>query len=168
MVAPKNNKFWEARSSHGRKPCFETAEDLLNACNEYFEWVHENPLKEAIVYQGQLNEAQAKPLMRAMTLQGLSIFLGISDQTWLNYRKRGDDYAEVADYVDRVIRTQKFEGAAAGLFNPVIISRDLGLKDLTASEITGKDGEAIEVNDTSRRDLARRIAFLLNSGALED
>ncbi|MDR6901408.1 hypothetical protein J2W52_003032 [Rhizobium miluonense] len=37
MAAPKGNKFWMARSSHGRNPIFATPEDLWNACNEYFQ-----------------------------------------------------------------------------------------------------------------------------------
>lgn len=44
MAAPKGNRFWEARSSHGRNPKFESPEALWAACCEYFEWVEANPL----------------------------------------------------------------------------------------------------------------------------
>lgn len=47
MAAPKGNRFWEARSSHGRNPKFESPEALWAACCEYFEWVEANPLPEA-------------------------------------------------------------------------------------------------------------------------
>ena len=37
--------------------------------------------------------------------------------------------------IDSIIRTQKFEGAAADLFNANIISRDLGLVDRQARDL---------------------------------
>ena len=46
MAAPVGNQFWKARSSHGRKPIFESPEKLLEACAEYFVWVEANPLWE--------------------------------------------------------------------------------------------------------------------------
>lgn len=137
MQFQEGNRFWERRSSHGRKPIFQTPDDLWSAAQEYFKWCEDNPLQEAIVYQGLLNTEQSKPLMRAMTLDGLMIFLDISDSAWYQYKSR-PDFVEVTKQIDKVIRTQKFEGAAAGLLNPNIIARDLGLSD--KSELTGKDG----------------------------
>lgn len=134
MAAPAGNEFWKQRSSHGRKPIFETPEALEAACIEYFEWVEANPLysAEAFAYQGVVTiEPIAK--MRAMTIAGLCIFLDISQQAWGEYRQR-EGYGEVTTRVDEIIRTQKFEGASAGLLNPNIIARDLGLADKTESE----------------------------------
>ena len=47
MAAPKGNRFWEARSSHGANPKFAHSSDLWDACLEYLEWVERNPLQEA-------------------------------------------------------------------------------------------------------------------------
>jgi hypothetical protein len=47
MPAPKGNEFWKARSTHGRKPIFATADDLWAGAVEYYEWVEANPLYEA-------------------------------------------------------------------------------------------------------------------------
>jgi len=134
MVAPEGNRFWEARSSHGRKPIFETPEDLWSACVEYFDWVEDNPLKEGKVfnYQGNIVTASV-PKMRAMTLSGLFIFLDISRKTWDLYRKR-EDYIPVVTQVEDVIYQQKFAGAAADLLNANIIARDLGLKEQSESQ----------------------------------
>lgn len=135
MAAPKGNKFWQMRSSHGRKPIFESPEALWAACCEYFEWVEANPLQEEklFAYQGTVvRETVSK--MRAMTLDGLHVFLDIGTQTWADYRAR-DDFSEVVSRVERIIREQKFTGAAADLLNPNIIARDLGLKD--KNEISG-------------------------------
>lgn len=138
MAAPQGNEFWKQRSSHGRKPKFETPEDLQDACIEYFEWVEANPLYEAqaFAYQGKVTmEAVAK--MRAMTVAGLCIFLDISQQAWGEYRDR-EGFGEVTTRVDDIIRTQKFEGASAGLLNPSIIARDLGLADKQDQTLKGE------------------------------
>lgn len=140
MGAPIGNRFWEARSSHGRNPKFATADDLWQACCEYFEWVEENPLQEAkpFSFQGE-SWIESVPKMRAMTLNGLCLFLDINDQTWRDYRGR-DDFIGVCGRAEQIIRDQKFTGASAGLLNPMIIARDLGLKETVASEHTSPDG----------------------------
>lgn len=164
MAAPKGNRFWEARSSHGRKPIFESPDALASACVEYFQWVEDNPLYEdkLIAFQGvATHEPVAK--MRAMTIGGLCVFLDIAKRTWDDYRSR-QDFLPVVESVENVIRAQKFEGAAADLLNANIIARDLGLAD--KAELTGKDGGPIKTED-SGFELARRIAFALASGTKE-
>ena len=41
MAAHKENQFWKARSTHGRKPLFEDGEQLWTACIQYFEWIED-------------------------------------------------------------------------------------------------------------------------------
>ena len=129
MGAQEGNQFWKARSSHGRKPKFADEDVLWDACCEYFTWVEENPLWESKVVQRN-GEPVDHPLskMRAMTISGMCVFLDITEDTWDNYRKR-DGFLGVTKKVDAIIRDQKFSGAAAGLLNPNIIARDLGLSD---------------------------------------
>ena len=140
MPAPKGNKFWEARSSHGRKPKFANADDLWNASVEYFEWVEENPLYEqkAFCAQGVVTYANMSK-MRAMTISGLCIFLDISMQTWLDYKGR-KDFIDITTRVENIIYNQKFTGAAADLLNANIIARDLGLKDESKIDHQSSDG----------------------------
>ena len=129
MAAPAGNRFWEARSSHGRAPIFASPEELWSACLEYFEWVESNPLYEArpFAYQGVVvQEPVAK--MRAMTIMGLCNFLDISVDAWALYRGR-EDFIGVVSRAEQIMRQQKFEGASADLLNPNIIARDLGLAD---------------------------------------
>lgn len=143
MAAPKGNRFWEARSSHGRKPIFGTPEQLWEACCEYFQWVEDNPLWEdrLVTFQGHAtHEPVAK--MRAMTIEGLCVFLDIARRTWDGYRER-EDFVPVVTRVEEVIRQQKFSGAAADLLNPNIIARDLGLSD--KQEHTGQDGGPVQI-----------------------
>lgn len=139
MAATLGNKFWQVRATHGRKPIFETPAELWAACVEYFEWVEATPLKhsEVVKFQGKASIVEV-PKMRAMTLGGLCIHLGIAENTWNNYRNKDADddapegeetFIEACERVELIVKTQKFEGAAADLFNSNIIARDLGLVD---------------------------------------
>lgn len=125
-MGTKGNRFWEARSSHGRKPVFEDADALWSAAVEYFDWVEDNPLDADLRFS-------SNPRPRAMTLEGLRIFIGISTSTWYNYCEK-KDFLEVTEAIGEIIRTQKFEGASAGYFNANIIARDLGLKEQTEND----------------------------------
>lgn len=129
MPAPKGNRFWEMRSSHGRSPKFKKPSELWEGALEYFEWVEDNPLKEDKVfnYQGEIVRT-AVNRMRAMTLQGLCVFLDIGTSTLDEY-KRKEGFTEVIKRIEEIIYTQKFTGAAADMLNSNIIARDLGLSD---------------------------------------
>lgn len=148
MPAPKGNQFWKARTKHGRDKIFASSEVLWEACQEYFQWVEDNPLSEEklFCYQGQVTRDTIDK-MRAMTIGGLCIFIGITQETWNQWRK-DKDFSEIVARTDEIIRTQKFAGAAAELLNPNIIARDLGLKDQTSNEHSGKDGGPIETKWT--------------------
>ncbi len=138
------NKFWEARSTHGRDLIFANPDIFWAACVEYFEWVVEHPLYEAQAFANQGCVTQEYlPKMRAMTIEGACLFLGISRRTWDDYRVR-DDFMPVVARAEDVMRNQKFGGAAAGLLNPSIIARDLCLKESTSNEHTGANGGPIK------------------------
>ncbi|WP_414465297.1 DNA-packaging protein [Klebsiella michiganensis] len=161
MAAPKGNRFWEARSSHGRNPKFDSPDALWRACCEYFEWVEKHPLYEskAFSYQGEVTVATL-PKMRAMTIAGLCLFLDITHDTWRNY-KANEDLFGVVSRAERVIYDQKFSGAAADLLNANIIARDLGLKDVSAQEITGANGGPIVTSEMSPEEAASRYKELM-------
>jgi len=156
------NELWRRRLIHGRPPIYETAQHLLEVSLEYFKWVEDNPLYEqkAFPYMGDITLTNVKK-MRAMTFDGLHIFLGISNDTWNNYKKRGTDFLEVTSFVERFIREQKFTGAAAGLLNANIIARDLGLAD--KREHSGPNGAPIQTinSDMSPKDAAQLYAQMI-------
>ncbi len=150
MGAPKGNKFWLLRSSHGRNPIFKKPDDLWNASCEYFEWVENNPLLEdrGFAFQGKVTHESFKK-MRAMTLLALQLFLDISHTTWDNYKKK-EDFIAITTRIERVIRSQKFEGAAAELLNPNIIARELGLSEknqIDFGNLNIKPKEWIEIKE---------------------
>ena len=137
MAATKGNQFWKARAKHGRSKIFSSPNQLWVAACEYFEWVDENPIMESklVSFQG-VSKLEKLPLMRAMTMEGLTRFLSVNTVYFNHFEsaldlstKQGKDYSKVVCEIKEVIRDQKFVGASAGLLNPNIIARDLGLAD---------------------------------------
>ena len=138
------NQFWRRRRAHRGPPRkFENPEDLWAAAIDYFEWVDANPLIEckATQYQGKPILLKT-PKMRAMSLSGLCLHLGLERSAWRRYRTR-PGFELAVELIESAIYCQKFEGAAAGLFNPRIIARELGLKERT--DITPVDQPAREI-----------------------
>lgn len=141
------NRLWELAVNPGRKLNY-TPKRLMQRCLDYFKWIEENPLYEskAFAYEGTITLKKV-PKMRAMTLEGLSVFLGTGRQSWYEWGQPGHVLSDVVTWANSVIREQKFTGAAADLLNATVISRDLGLAD--RSEISGPNGGPIQTRDVT-------------------
>ena len=87
-----------------------------------------------------------------MTQVGLCFYLRISEETYRSFRD-AEGFSEVKEAIDSVLRSQKFEGAAAGLLKENIIARELGLKDKAQNEITGPDDGPLLVGNLSNEEL---------------
>lgn len=142
MAAPKGNQFWKDRMKDGRDKDY-TPESLLEASCNYFQWCEDNPWTEKD-WVGKDAVMVKRETPRPFTLQGLCIFLNISDQTLNNYEK-SEEYFGIVTRIKQIIYNQKFEGAAVGAYNANIIARDLGLSDKKEQNVTlkkiGKDLE---------------------------
>ena len=137
------NQFWKVRSKHGRDKIFTTPQILLEAAQEYFSWCDQNPLTEVQYMKGRYEiEKVELPKMRPYMTRGLCMFLGVNTLYFRDFEmlieKKGEnateidkDFSQVIAYIKEVIYTQKFTGAASGFFNPLIISRELGLREQT-------------------------------------
>lgn len=150
-----------ALPSHGAGKArrVEGPEELWDLCVEYFSWAEKNPLMEAKAYSTQNGiKKTALPKMRAFTIQGLCLFLGIDVDTWWKWRNMPShkDLHRVVSWADSVIYEQKFSGAASDLLNSNIITRDLGLAD--RKELSGPEGGPIET--TARDVLLDRLSKL--------
>jgi len=145
MAAPLDNSFWKlAGDNIGRNKTYTESSQLWDDACRYFEWVEENPLSEEKIfhYQGEtVKDVVYK--MRAMTLGGLCLHMGIDRKTFDHYgSKEGyEEFFPIVTRIREVIAEQKFTGAAADLLNPNIIARDLGLAD--KKDITTQ-GESIK------------------------
>jgi len=104
-----------------------TPHELLDKFEEYSEYVNGNPLKEAVLLQ-KTGSIMDVPKMRAMSIKAFCLYSGIGHSTFLGYEKR-HGYINICAAIKDAIYCQKFEGAAAGLLNANLISRDLGLHD---------------------------------------
>lgn len=137
MAAHIGNKYWQFRNKHGRDFKY-TPELLWEEAVKYFEWIDQNPLLEykAFPYKGDITKTTL-PKMRAMTESGFCLFADIDHKTFDRYEKI-NDFFPIVTRIKTIIRTSKFEGAAADLLNPNIIARDLGLQDKTQTEHTGE------------------------------
>ena len=142
------NKFWMQRSKHGRDSLFESAELIWEASCEYFDWVENNPLiAEEVIKSGDLaGTIVYTNKMRPFTWQGLTGYLDCNVEYFTDFERslqgktdqKSIDFCRVIKRIRQIIYQQKFEGAAAGFLNPMIISRDLGLKDATKQEVTSE------------------------------
>lgn len=144
MSAPTGNKFWKLRSKHGRDKIFENSDVLWEAACDYFEWCSKHPWHR-IDFKGKDNEKVKIPTERPFTITGLCLYLHINTKYFNDFKKTAsEDFSEVITRIEETVYTQKFEGAAVGAFNPSIIARDLGLKERTEQEVTGKNGAPLD------------------------
>jgi hypothetical protein len=119
----------------GRPPKYETPEELWEDVVKYFTYIDENPfLVESTMVgdKGTIDKTESKK--RPYTWEGLYAFLSIES---LDRYKGKADFVGILKHIGNAMYSQKFEGASSGLFNPMIIARDLHLKD--RSDVTTDD-----------------------------
>lgn len=145
MAAPKGNKFWELRSSHGRELIFSSPDILWQAATEYFEATVNRPWKTKD-WVGKDAIQVEREVTPPFTLNSLYIFLDIDHKTWADYRQRVD-FIPIVARIENIIYSQKFEGASVGAYNSSIIARDLGLTDKVEQVGTQKIKVTLKKNE---------------------
>lgn len=139
------NQFWRNidPSDLGRNPKYRKPEEMWTDAREFFAACDVTPFKKiesgTSAKQGKFKKTTEHKI--PYTWYGLYVFLGVCD---LEHYKGKKVFSKVLTHIDNTIRNQKYTGAAAGIFNPVIIARDLGLKDEgseSKTTITVKVGE---------------------------
>ena len=145
MAAPKGNQFWLLRSKHGRDKIFSSPDVLWDAACEYFQWCEDNPLIE-LDFRGKDAVPVELPKMRAFIWSGLELFLGVGSLREYKTNPEYNDFSHVITRIEQVMYNQKFTGAAAGMLNPNIIARDLGLKEQTDNTNTNTQPTTVNFN----------------------
>lgn len=141
------NELWKKSIENRKKRSrLSDPETLVEILCEYFQWLVDNPINESklVTYEG-VSTLEDIPKMRSPTMPGLCAYLGIHRDTWGSWR-RGQDRKEMSDVVEwaeQVMYEWKFTGAASGVLNPMMVSRDLGLAD--KQEVTSPDGSMTPV-----------------------
>ena len=133
----KGNKIWQLAdpTKVGRPALFKTPTELWNEVIKYFEWVDNNPILKTD-FKGKEADIVHYDLQRPYTWQGLYVFLGVKD---LEHYKTKSEFSEILTHIGNIIYSNKYDGAAVGIFNYAIISRDLGLMDKTDITTNGKE-----------------------------
>ena len=172
MAAHKGNEFWKLRTKHGREKLFTDPKAFKEACYEYFESVHGDPLYSVEqrrattgreIPQGATNEERAElldplikiPKPRAFTLRGLCIYMGLNTRYFNDLEAQiaqellqpnkmtlevAKEYSEILLHIREIIFQRKYDLAAGGFLNPVIMSRDRDLELVDSKEHSGKNG----------------------------
>lgn len=154
-------QYWQQKPKGQGVMAYPTPDHLREAACEAFDWMTAHPKKRAVTacYKGVFAKT-TENLERPFTHHALCLVMGISRTAFAHYRAR-EEFAEVMEWIDDVIYTQKFEGAATGLLNANFIARDLGLAE--RNEITGKDGGPVRTQDVNEEERlieeARRLGI---------
>ena len=138
MAAPKGNQFWKARSKHGRDRVIQDPQVLAEAANEYFQWCEENPVSYND-FRGKDAEEVFLVKPRPFTKEGVARFCHLSEWRLIeDLKPLSEDFSQVVTRIERIISDQKYTYAVTGIFNSLIVARDLGLKDSTETKQDGK------------------------------
>lgn len=124
MKFQKGNQLWKLAQS-GRPPKYDNPDQLWEDVCRYFQWADDNPILKTD-FKGKEVETVQYDLQRPYTWRGLYAFLRVKD---LEHYKTKSEFSEILAHIDNIIFSNKFDGAAVGIFNHSIIARDLGLVD---------------------------------------
>ena len=133
----------------GVEEMFNDPEKLRLAAIMYFDWAESNRILVGEMVKGGLmaGAIYTVPYYRVFSISGLAVYLGLGVQKFNRLCKR-PELVDVRDWIDSVIRAQKFELAAAGAINPNLIAKDLGLDGVNTEHAPGGTGVNIEVRNT--------------------
>ena len=153
-MAKSASSYWRERRYPGRPRKFKTPGDLWEAALNYFEYVDDNPFESEETKTSLTDsETKIKKHKRPYTIEGFCVHIGVNKQYLSDLMEVvegvDNEFSLVIRNIHKVIRFQKFEGAAAGLFNSNIIARDLGLKDHSDMTTNGKDVKGVNISVTS-------------------
>jgi hypothetical protein len=138
MSAPEGNQFWKARTKHGRDRVIKEPETLASAADEYFQWCEDNPVSFNDFRGKDADEVYLKK-PRPFTKEGFARFCDLSEWRLIEDLKEiSQDFSQVVTRVEKTIADQKYTYAVTGIFNSLIVARDLGLKDSTEAKTDGK------------------------------
>lgn len=127
--APKGNEFWKARTKHGRDRIIQDPDILAKAADDYFRWCEEHPI-EKMDFKGKDAERVVYEIPRPFKKGEFARFCHLSEWRLIEDLKIvSKDFSQIITHIEGVIADQKYENAVAGLYNPNIVARDLGLTD---------------------------------------
>jgi hypothetical protein len=136
----EGNELWKVRSTHGRDAIMTSSGKLWDAAVEYFEWCTESPMVVTDFKGKDATPCKIKTVA-PFTIREFAVFVGASRSWWRNFKmsetvKNDPGFLTVIERIEDIMYTQKFRGASIGYYKENLISRELGLKDNQAVDIT--------------------------------
>jgi len=127
------------RKTRGRPPAFDNIMDLVDAAEKYFKWADANPVEQHDIRGKDAKSVYLKHT-RPYSLHAFCVFAGVSTMWWKSFKfsklyNENENFRLVVAVIEETIRTQKFDGAVVGMFNSMIIARDLGLVDRIEKDV---------------------------------
>ena len=117
---------------NGGVTVYQDPEELWRKAETYFEWCDSKPITSKRTLQSGKEAGKKVELehTRPYTLKGLCLFCGVNE-AWLKDIASGEDKSNlwflVVEKIMYVIYNQNVEGAYVDLFNPIMVSKILGL-----------------------------------------
>lgn len=159
MAAPIGNEFWRKRTKHGRDKIFTLPKILLTVFREYLVYTDKRTINrpEMIKSGPMAGRVVQVPYPVPYTIQGLTTYMNVNVQYFSEFeesikktleeskdkkkRELAQDFSIVIRAIRQHIYQQKFEGAAVGSFEKLIMARDLGLVEKREEGFRDKDGK---------------------------
>lgn len=134
MAIPREQDYWEKRKKLGRPKNIPSPKKLWQLACDYFKDVDTHPwiIRD---FRGSKATEVAIRKQRPYTWVGFEAYLEekgiISHLEDYRFNKNGQygEFSGVIARIDKIIKTQKFDGATVGDFNHTIIMRDLGIEN---------------------------------------
>lgn len=171
----KGNQLWQLVQNAGRCVIISDAGELWQKAIEYFKWCDENPQNkgELVKHQGDA-ELFDVPLGRPYSMDALTIYANVSDSYFRSRKGTLGDKVEantatedelaLLDTIRRIesiVRTQRFEGAAVGIYKENLISRVDGYADNINQHNTGEVRQNVVVRDQTTKENLDKLKDLM-------
>lgn len=167
----RGNQLWQMVKNPGCPAVITDAAELWQKAVDYFNWCDSNPLNrsEVVKYLGEASNHDA-PLGRPYSMNALTLFAGVSGSY---FRTRKSELGDKEDAltatpeelalldtiraIEDVVRMQRFEGAAVGIFKENLISRVDGYADNINQNNTGEIRQNIVVRDQATAENLKKL-----------
>ena len=148
MSTPKGNQFWKLGPQPGAPKKYETVEEIAEIAQEYIDNCVSKDGDAAFWQKTEVHGKNAEKislqLYKPMSIEGLSVYMGITSETWREYKKR-KEFSVICSRVEDIIFTYQFEGATVGAFSHALVARKLGIKE--QQEISMKAAYKVDFNE---------------------
>lgn len=171
----KGTKAWQLRAKHGKDKIFADGDLLLAHAEAYFKWCDTHPRyrAELVKYKGGYEEAEV-PLGRPYTIDGLTVYLGVSGsyfRTAISALKDKQESGtiskseirllEVFEIIQTTVRNEQVEGAMVGQYKEGLVARINGIADNVNQNNTGNAIVRVTVRDKETAENLNMLDALL-------